>query len=180
MLFSSLKAVNNSQRSLTFIRRTMEETNRNCFVKVERWQMSVLEKGLENSLNGPVDWWLSIVSLLSGAFELTAFEHSRCDLVPSLTISSPPFVSGAFPFREGTQPPPALPSIISVLRKIRPLFESLSSIFFHCLHLPFSQIFSAISRNWTFNIFNLYHLMTQKVSRFHNSCFVIFLLHMYA
>jgi len=68
----------------------MKETNRNC-VKVERWQMSVLEKGLENSLNGPVDWRLSIVSLLSGAFELTAFEHSRCRPSRKLNYFLPSF-----------------------------------------------------------------------------------------
>lgn len=55
----------------------------------------------------------------------------------ALTISSPPFVPGVFP------PPSlrALPSIISVLRKIRPLFESLSYVFFRLL---FIRIFVSV------------------------------------
>lgn len=45
----------------------------------------------ENSLNEPVDWQLSIVSLLSGAFELTAFEHSRCRPSRKLNYFLPSF-----------------------------------------------------------------------------------------
>lgn len=78
------------------------DVNRNCFFKIKLWQMSVLGKGLENSLTEPAEWWLS---LLSKAFELTAFEHRRYRPSPhtSLTISSLPFVSEAFPsFRSRT------------------------------------------------------------------------------
>lgn len=109
----------------------MTKANRNCSVEVEdRWQMSFFEKGMENSLTSPVCWWLFRSITVIGGIRVNSVRASYVTTtIPhtSSTISSSPsFCSRGI---SAAQPPPALPSIISVLRKIRPLFESLFFVF---------------------------------------------------
>jgi len=92
-------------------------------------------------INGSVASWLSVLSLLSEAFELTAFEHQQEERRPSaahwsITIFSPPFVPGAFP----AYPASARASINHFSFAQDSSIIRMSSIFFPRFHFPFIQL----------------------------------------
>lgn len=80
----------------TWIHRIMRETWIEIAFSKSNLANVSSRKRVGKLINRASEWWLS---LLSKAFELTAFEHRRCRPSPhtSLTISSSPFTSEAFP-----------------------------------------------------------------------------------
>lgn len=124
---------------------------RNYSVQVERWQMSVSGGRLGKLINReqPVDDF-QYYHYYRKHSSLTAFEHPRCrpTLYTSITTSSRPFVQPCcFLDPALVAHPFVLPSIISILPRIHPLYSSFSPPSpFHPYSLRSDWIFDAGKR----------------------------------